>query len=79
MNRSVSSAQANREFSRLLQAVKKGQSYVITSHGKPVARISPFEENSRLAERAHDLLLDRLESQAVKHVGKWTREELYER
>ncbi|MGB8114090.1 MAG: type II toxin-antitoxin system prevent-host-death family antitoxin [Candidatus Sulfotelmatobacter sp.] len=28
------SAAANRKFSKLLRAVRKGQSYVVTSHGK---------------------------------------------
>jgi prevent-host-death family protein len=79
MEKSVSSAEANREFSRLLQGVKKGQSFVITSHGKPVARIAPVDAHPRTAERAKALLLDRLKSQPAKQVGRWTRDELYQR
>jgi prevent-host-death family protein len=79
MEEFVSAAEANREFSRLLQGAKKGQSYVITSHGKPVARIAPVEEHPRTAEKAKAILLARLKSQPAKHIGRWTRDELYER
>ncbi len=45
MNQAVSAADANRRFSELLRAVKKGRSVVVTSHGKPVAKITPFAGN----------------------------------
>jgi antitoxin (DNA-binding transcriptional repressor) of toxin-antitoxin stability system len=50
----------------------------VTSHGKPVARISPVEESDKKAEVARDILLARLLSQPAVEVGKWTRDELYE-
>jgi len=40
MNKIVSAADANRRFSELLRTVKKGQSIVVTSHGKPVRNVS---------------------------------------
>ncbi|MBT9331408.1 type II toxin-antitoxin system Phd/YefM family antitoxin [Paracidobacterium acidisoli] len=73
----VSAADANRSFSRLLQEVRQGHSYVVTSHGKPIARISPVEEE-RGREKARELLLARLRSEPSVEVGKWTRDELYE-
>ncbi len=79
MDKSVSAAEANREFSRLLQNVKKGHSYVVTSHGKPVARIAPVGERSGVAEKARNVLLRRLRTQPVTKIGRWTRDELYER
>lgn len=40
MEKSVSAAAANRKLSKLLQGVRNGESYVVTSNGKPVARMS---------------------------------------
>jgi prevent-host-death family protein len=45
MEKTISAADANRRFSELLRGVREGQSYVVTSHGKVVARISPVKEN----------------------------------
>lgn len=39
MEEAVSAADANRQFSLLLRRVREGHSYVVTSHGKPVARL----------------------------------------
>lgn len=35
---SISSADANRQFSSVLRGVRDGTSYIVTSYGKPVAR-----------------------------------------
>jgi prevent-host-death family protein len=76
MEEAVSAADANRKFSLLLRRVREGRSYVVTSHGKPVARIVPvgLHENAG----AHAALLARLEQQPVASAGPWTRDELYE-
>jgi prevent-host-death family protein len=79
MEKPVSAADANREFSRLLQDVKKGHSYVVTSHGKPVAKIGPVGARSRVAEKARNILLNRLRAEPTIEIGPWTRDELYER
>lgn len=79
MEKPISAADANREFSRLLQGVKKGDSYLVTSHGTPVAKIAPVAASSPLAEKARALLLARLEAQPVMEIGPWTREEMYSR
>lgn len=78
MEETVSAADANRKFSLLLRGVREGQSYLVTSHGKPVARIVPAEkhEGSRVGARA--ALLARLERQPVMEAGRWSRDELYE-
>ena len=75
MEKSVSAAEANRKFSQLLQGVKRGRSYVVTSHGKPVAKLSPVEEHGVSAREA---LLARLRGQSVSKAGPWKRDELYE-
>ena len=78
MDKAISAAEANRKFSQLLQGVRQGRSYVVTSHGKPVARISPVDLSGQTQARARETLLARLRQQPVGKAGDWTREELYE-
>ena len=82
VEKEVSAAEANRKFSQLLQGVRRGRSYVVTSHGKPVAKISPIleneNENEKAAERAREVLLARLRRQPAVKIDRWTRDELYE-
>jgi prevent-host-death family protein len=79
MEDAVSAADANRTFSSLLRRVREGRSIVVTSHGKPIARIVPIgEHDDRTARGARAVLLSRLRSEPVVDVGRWTRDELYE-
>jgi prevent-host-death family protein len=78
MEKAISAADANRKFSRLLRDVREGQSYVVTSHGRPVARIAPVEENRTTTSKARSSLLGRLRSERVLKIGRWQRDELYE-
>lgn len=78
MEKTVSAADANRNFSRLLRDVREGRSYVVTSHGKAVAKIVPAGGPDRTAARARAALLARLKRERVVNAGRWTREELYE-
>jgi prevent-host-death family protein len=48
MERSISVAEASRNFSQILQRVRQGRSYLITSRGKPVARISPVDKSEKI-------------------------------
>jgi prevent-host-death family protein len=73
----ISAADANRKFSQVLRDVHQGESYVVTSHGKPVARIAPVP-NAGSASNARATLLKRLRSEPVVNVGRWKRDELYE-
>lgn len=52
MDKAISAANANRNFSQLLQGIRKGHSYIVTSHGKPVAKIVPMTESNRVAAGA---------------------------
>ena len=82
MEKKIPAAEANRSFSRLLREVQNGASFTVTSHGRPVARLVPADSETadRAArEAAFDALLARLRSQPALNLGKWTREELYER
>lgn len=79
MDRPVSAADANRSFSQILREVREGTSFVVTAHGKPVARIVPFKPGSEARLAARDALLKRLAAQPAMECGPWTRDELYER
>ena len=78
MEKPVSAADANRKFSKLLRAVREGQSYIVTSHGKVVARIVPVDKNGGVTRGARAALLRRLRSEPVLAIARWSREELYE-
>jgi prevent-host-death family protein len=78
MEKIVPAAEANRRFSRLLRDVCEGNTYVVTSHGRPVARIVPISNDDHAGDAAHAALLEHLRSQTAVNAGKWTREELYE-
>ena len=77
MEKSISAADANRKFSEILRGVKEGQSYVVTSHGRVVARIAPVAENQEVAAQARRSLLSRLRVEKTVKIGRWKREELY--
>jgi prevent-host-death family protein len=78
MDKAVSAADANRRFSELLRTVKMGRSIVVTSHGKPVARMTPAFEDERAAEAARSALFARLRRERAVNAGRWTRGELYD-
>jgi prevent-host-death family protein len=79
----ISAAEANRSFSRLLRGVREGRSYIVTAHGRPIARLVPAAqddaEDQRVRQAALRALLDRVAKQPVIDIGHWTRDELYER
>lgn len=76
MEEAVSATDANRRFSLLLRGVRAGRSDVVTSHGKPVARLIPAGKHANVAASA--ALLARPEKQPVIRAGRWTRDKLYE-
>ena len=70
MDEPISAADANRRFSQLLRGVREDHAtYVVTSHGKPVAKITPVDAGSGISARALELLLARLKSQATPATG----------
>ena len=72
----VTAAEANRRFSELLRRVREGQSVIVTSHGRPIARMTPVRTDA-VAARARHILLARLRREKVVTIGRWTRDELY--
>jgi prevent-host-death family protein len=69
MDKAVSAADADRRFSELLRTVKEGQSVIITSHGRPVAKISPIIEG-RAADGARSVLFARLRRQRAVNADR---------
>ena len=80
--RTISAADANRHFSRLLREVKAGGSVVITSHGEPMARLEPATERdaqNAARDKAREELIAHLRSvQPLNIPITWTRDDLYE-
>ncbi len=74
----ISAAEANRRFSEVLRGVREGDSFVVTAHGKPVARILPVSRGERVAAAARTALIEHLKAQRPMRAGPWTRDELYE-
>ena len=62
----------------MLRQVRAGHSYVVTSHGQPVASLLPFPEGSQVGRTAKATLLERLKTAPIRVIGSWTRDELYD-
>ncbi|MHB8530334.1 MAG: type II toxin-antitoxin system Phd/YefM family antitoxin [Caulobacteraceae bacterium] len=75
MDHAISASEANQRFSKMLRDVQRGDSYVVTSRGRPVARIIPIDANGQ-ADRIHDLL-NFLRGLPDRDAGHWRREDLY--
>jgi prevent-host-death family protein len=79
----ISAAKANRRFLRLLHAAREGHCYVVTAHGRPIARPSPIGEAASADDRRREAtkreLLARVALQPVIDIGRWTWDELYDR
>jgi prevent-host-death family protein len=78
MEKAISATEARRRFLQLLQGVRRGRTYIVTSYGKPVAKISPVEKSGRVEVSATGMLLARLRSQPTVKVDGWSRDDLYE-
>ncbi len=73
MTRSISAGDANQHFSKMLRDVQGGESYVVTSRGRPVARVVPIDRESRSVGS----LLEFVRNLPRRHAGAWTRDDLY--
>lgn len=78
--KTVTAAEANRQFSAVLREVAQGERVMVTSRGKPVATIEPLRPRATAARAgaAKRRLLERLGK--VKPVGArdWARSDLYD-
>ncbi len=83
MTKQVTAAEANRNFSGLLRDVATGDTIVVTSHGRPVAKITAFDEGGATFEtearsQAVKRLWERLAKQPALNLGKMSRDEIYD-
>jgi prevent-host-death family protein len=80
MKQHISLRQANQNFSRYVEAVERGQEFVVTRRGRPVALLSPAPRRAlrRLTGEQEAALKRLFASARPLGIGKWRREELYE-
>jgi len=79
MERHISATEANQNFAQILREVRSGETFIVTTHGKPVARIIPCQETEATRLEARQQLFARLAEQPVTDIGPWRRDDLYER
>ena len=60
MEKVIQATEANRHFSRILREVAEGDTFTVTSHGRPIARIVPAEAKG--SEAAKQRFLEYLRS-----------------
>lgn len=78
----VTATEANRNFSSLLERVKRGEVVDITSHGKTVAELRPKlprQTSDEARRKAVQELLAHLATVEAVTVGPWNRNDLYDR
>jgi len=80
MKQHISLRQANQNFSRYVEAIERGEEFVVTRRGRPVALLSPAPRRaSRRRTVGQEASLKRLFASARPlGLGKWRREQLYE-
>ena len=76
MDKAISAADAKHNFSKLLRDVSEGRSYVVTRHGKPMAKIIPASNRPKSERRSQAALLARLRAEHVVDIGPWTRSDI---
>lgn len=76
VDKPITASEANQRFSEMLREVANGESFTVTSRGRPVARVIPVgvEDQKRKIER----LLEFVETLPRRRAGSWKREDLYD-
>jgi prevent-host-death family protein len=65
----VGSREFKNRMGRYMRAIRKGQSLLLTDRGKPVAKISPADEEAKPEPTTMDIL-KRLEAEGKLRLGK---------
>ena len=77
--RMITATDANRDFSKLLDQVAKGDTVNITKHGEIVATLVPAARTLKAMEKAHRMHLQELMARKpIPGLTRGTRDELYE-
>ena len=79
MERQITSQEADERFAELLRDVAAGESFIVTDHGRPVARVAPVEAQRAPAKNklSDEEFAAFLRSQP-RTVYAWKREDLYD-
>jgi prevent-host-death family protein len=77
MERAITASDANQHFSEMLRDVQDGETFVVTSRGRPVAKVMPVDDLDRQGP-ALDALLDFVAALPRRRAEAWRREDLYE-
>ena len=77
MERAISASDANQHFSEMLRDVQDGETFVVTSRGRPVAKVMPVDDLDRQGP-ALDALLDFVTTLPRRRADAWRRDDLYE-
>ena len=77
--KTVTAADANRQFSSVLRDVSQGETFTVVSRGRPVATIAPTSSADAQRRASKTVLISRLRKQESSGERNWTRDELYAR
>jgi len=75
--KTISAADANRHFSKVLRDVATGEIVTVLSRGKPVATLAPARSGGSEREAAKLHLLGRLRQHQASGARNWSRDDLY--
>jgi len=78
VERAISASDANQKFSEMLREVQAGNSYVVTSRGRPVAKVVPIDDRDDRSRKFREMM-NELGKLPRLNAVPWTRDELYER
>jgi len=77
MTETVGAFEAKTHLSELLQKVEEGGTFVITRHGRPVARLVPIVDTADDARQKRERVIDGMLKMRKKYsLGKFTAREL---
>lgn len=76
--KTITAAEANRRFSKLLREVAKGEVITILSRGTPVAKVTSANAEALGKNAMKNILLSRLKAQSATGSRNWIRSELYD-
>jgi prevent-host-death family protein len=77
MDRAISASDANQRFSEVLRDVQAGETFVVMSRGRAVAKVMPVDAGSD-RRVAVDALLEYVAALPERSFAGWRREHLYE-
>lgn len=78
MPKTISSTEANRHFAEVLRQIDEGETFIVTSHGRPRIRMERVSEDVLEREAATERFLTHFEMQPGHPITPWTRDELYD-